>query len=81
MLTGQKFESGDEKDICSALYCSACESGERRNPNHAGSCDGLDCTEVRFRKNIIAFTVLFYLRFRYGSLWPGQVVCTRETGK
>ena len=54
---------GDEKDICSALFYSVCVSVERSNPNHAESYEGLDCTEVRFRKSIIAFALLLYRKF------------------
>ena len=32
------------------LCCSECESGERSNPNHAGSCDDLDFTEVSLER-------------------------------
>ena len=39
--------------------------------------------EIRFRVRFrgAESRVLFYVRFRYGSLGPGQVVWTRETGK
>ena len=63
------------------LCCSACESGERSNPNHAGSCEDLDCTKVSFRKNISALTALFHRNFRYDSRGPGQVVWARGTGR
>ena len=57
------------------LCCSACGRGERSNPNHAGSCDDLDCTEVSFRKNISSLAALFYVSvytiLAVGSRHPG----------
>ena len=72
---------GDERDVCSVLYCSGTKARREAIQNEAGSWDDLDCTKVSSRKNISALAVLFYRKFRYDSRGPGQVVWTRETGK
>ena len=40
-------ECGDERDICSVLYCSGAEARREAIQNEAGSCDDLDFTNVR----------------------------------
>ena len=37
---------GDERDIFSVLYCSSTKARKKAIQNEAGSCDGLDCTDV-----------------------------------
>ena len=37
---------GDERDICSVLYCSGAKARREAIQNEAGSCDDLDCTNV-----------------------------------
>ena len=64
------------------LCCSACESGARSNPKRGRKLTlSLDFAKISSQRNIIAFTVLFYRKFRYDPLGPGQVVWTREMGK
>ena len=72
---------GDERDICSVLYCWDAKAGREAIQNDAGTCDDLDCAKVSLRKNISALAVLFHRKFRYDSRGPGQVVWARETGK
>ena len=37
---------GDERDICSVLYCLGAKARREAIQNEAGSCDDLDCTNV-----------------------------------
>ena len=67
------------------LICAVLLSVRKRGKKQSKPCrkltQPLDFAKVSSRRNIIAFTVLLYRKFRYGSLGPGPVVWTRETGK
>ena len=62
------------------LYFNARREGEERSSLERGRklTSDLDFTDICWRKNIIAFTVLFYFKVTFGSRWPVEVPGSRR---
>ena len=59
MLSGRVVGFGDERDICSVVYCSGTKARREVIQNEAGNCYDLDFTKVSSQKNISALLCYF----------------------